>query len=90
VWRRHPVAAHQRLRRGARAADGACGPRSHCAPSRSIGYESGASDTVDPFAGSYFVEALTDEIERNAQWLIDKVDEMGGSVNAIEFIKNEI
>jgi methylmalonyl-CoA mutase N-terminal domain/subunit len=55
-----------------------------------IGYESGASDTVDPFAGSYFVEALTDEIERNAQWLIDKVDEMGGSVNAIEFIKNEI
>ena len=55
-----------------------------------IGYESGASDTVDPFAGSYFVEALTDEIERNAQWLIDKVDEMGGSVNAIEFMKNEI
>ncbi len=55
-----------------------------------IGHESGASDTVDPFAGSYFVEALTDEIERNAQWLIDKVDEMGGSVNAIEFIKNEI
>jgi methylmalonyl-CoA mutase N-terminal domain/subunit len=55
-----------------------------------IGYESGASDTVDPFAGSYFVEALTDEIERDAQWLIDKVDELGGSVNAIEFIKNEI
>ncbi|MGO9898472.1 MAG: methylmalonyl-CoA mutase [Solirubrobacteraceae bacterium] len=55
-----------------------------------IGYESGASDTVDPFAGSYFVEALTNEIERDAQWLIDKVDELGGSVNAIEFIKNEI
>ncbi len=55
-----------------------------------IGYESGAADTVDPFAGSYFVEALTDEIERGARWLIDKVDEMGGSVNAIEFIKNEI
>ncbi|MGO9972863.1 MAG: methylmalonyl-CoA mutase [Solirubrobacteraceae bacterium] len=55
-----------------------------------IGYESGAADTVDPFAGSYFVEALTDEIERGARWLIDKVDEMGGSVNAVEFIKNEI
>jgi methylmalonyl-CoA mutase N-terminal domain/subunit len=55
-----------------------------------IGYESGAADTVDPFAGSYFVEALTDEIEKRAQWLIDKVDELGGSVQAIEFIKNEI
>jgi methylmalonyl-CoA mutase N-terminal domain/subunit len=55
-----------------------------------IGYESGAADTVDPFAGSYFVEALTDEIEANAQALIDKVDEMGGSVNAIQFITNEI
>jgi methylmalonyl-CoA mutase N-terminal domain/subunit len=55
-----------------------------------IGYESGAADTVDPFAGSYFVEALTDEIERSAQWLIDKVDELGGSVQAIDFIKNEI
>jgi methylmalonyl-CoA mutase, N-terminal domain len=55
-----------------------------------IGYESGAADTVDPFAGSYFVEALTDEIETRAQELIDKVDELGGSVQAIEFIKNEI
>jgi methylmalonyl-CoA mutase N-terminal domain/subunit len=55
-----------------------------------IGYESGAADTVDPFAGSYFVEALTDEIEARAQTLIDRVDELGGSVNAIEFIKNEI
>src|SRR5947209_5283580 len=55
-----------------------------------IGHESGAADTVDPFAGSYFVEALTDEIERRAQELIDKVDELGGSVQAIDFIKNEI
>jgi methylmalonyl-CoA mutase, N-terminal domain len=55
-----------------------------------IGYESGAADTVDPFAGSYYVEALTDEIETRAQELIDKVDELGGSVQAIEFIKNEI
>ena len=49
-----------------------------------IAYESGAADTVDPFAGSYFVEALTDEIETRAQELIDKVDELGGSVNAID------
>jgi methylmalonyl-CoA mutase, N-terminal domain len=55
-----------------------------------IGYESGAADTVDPFAGSYYVEALTDEIETRAQALIDKVDELGGSVEAIDFIKNEI
>jgi methylmalonyl-CoA mutase, N-terminal domain len=55
-----------------------------------IGYESGAADTVDPFAGSYFVEALTDEIETRAQELIDKVAELGGSVHAIDFIKNEI
>src|SRR6201994_3551536 len=55
-----------------------------------IGYESGAADTVDPFAGSYFVEALTDEIELRAQELIAKVDELGGSVNAIEFITGEI
>ena len=37
-----------------------------------IGYESGAADTVDPFAGSYFVEALTDEIETRAAELIDE------------------
>ena len=55
-----------------------------------IGYESGAADTVDPFAGSYYVEALTDEIETRARELIDKVDALGGSVHAIEFIKNEI
>ena len=45
-----------------------------------LGYESGAADTVDPFAGSYFVEALTDEIEASANELIAKVDELGGSV----------
>jgi methylmalonyl-CoA mutase N-terminal domain/subunit len=52
--------------------------------------ESGAADTVDPFAGSYLVEALTDEIEERAGELIAKVDELGGSVNAIEFITREI
>jgi methylmalonyl-CoA mutase N-terminal domain/subunit len=55
-----------------------------------IGYESGAADTVDPFAGSYFVEALTEEIETSARELIAKIDELGGSVQAIDFIKNEI
>ena len=52
--------------------------------------ESGAADTVDPFAGSYFVESLTDEIETRANELIGKVDALGGSVNAIEFITGEI
>ena len=52
--------------------------------------ESGAADTVDPFAGSYFVEALTDEIEERAQDLIDKVEELGGSVEAIPFIRAEV
>jgi methylmalonyl-CoA mutase N-terminal domain/subunit len=55
-----------------------------------IGHESGAADTVDPFAGSYYVESLTAEIEQRAGELIAKVDELGGSVNAIAFIKNEI
>ncbi|MGI8780840.1 MAG: acyl-CoA mutase large subunit family protein [Solirubrobacteraceae bacterium] len=55
-----------------------------------VAHESGAADTVDPFAGSYYVEALTDEIERRARALIDRIDELGGSVAAIAFIKNEI
>jgi methylmalonyl-CoA mutase N-terminal domain/subunit len=55
-----------------------------------IASESGAADTVDPFAGSYFVESLTDEIEGRAQKLIDKVDSLGGSVHAIQFITGEI
>ncbi len=55
-----------------------------------LAHESGAADTVDPFAGSYFVESLTDEIEDRANKLIAKVDALGGSVNAIEFITGEI
>ena len=55
-----------------------------------IAQESGATDTVDPFAGSYYVEALTDEIEQRAEALIAKIDELGGSVDAIEFITAEI
>ncbi|MGF1923873.1 MAG: acyl-CoA mutase large subunit family protein, partial [Bacteroidia bacterium] len=57
-----------------------------------IAFESGVTDTVDPLAGSYFVETLTDEIEAAAQLYIDKIDAMGGSVNAIEtgYIQQEI
>jgi methylmalonyl-CoA mutase, N-terminal domain len=55
-----------------------------------IAHESGAADTVDPFAGSYFVEALTDEIEERAWELMGKVEELGGSVQALEFIQREI
>ena len=55
-----------------------------------IAHESGAADTVDPFAGSYYVESLTAELEQRARGLIEKIDEMGGSVNAISFIKSEI
>ncbi len=55
-----------------------------------LAHESGAADTADPFAGSYFIEALTDEIEAGAQALIDKVEELGGSVECIPFIRAEV
>ncbi len=49
-----------------------------------IAHESGVADTIDPLAGSYFVEYLTDEIESKANELLDKIDEMGGMIKAIE------
>jgi methylmalonyl-CoA mutase N-terminal domain/subunit len=49
-----------------------------------IGYESGVADTPDPLAGSYFVESLTEEVEKLAWEYIAKIDEMGGAVAAIE------
>jgi methylmalonyl-CoA mutase N-terminal domain/subunit len=55
-----------------------------------IAHESGATDTVDPFAGSYFVEALTDEIEARAQELIDQIEELGGSVECIPHIRSQV
>src|SRR5947209_5798040 len=55
-----------------------------------LAHESGAADAVDPFAGSYFVEALTDEIEARARQLIERIDSLGGSVHAIQFITGEI
>jgi methylmalonyl-CoA mutase N-terminal domain/subunit len=57
-----------------------------------VAFESGAPDTADPLAGSYFVESLTHEVEEAAWKLIEKIEAMGGSVSAIEqgFIQNEI
>jgi methylmalonyl-CoA mutase N-terminal domain/subunit len=57
-----------------------------------IGHESGVADTVDPLAGSYFVEHLTDEIERQAQHYIVEIDAMGGALAAIEagYVQREI
>jgi methylmalonyl-CoA mutase N-terminal domain/subunit len=57
-----------------------------------IAFESGVTDTVDPLAGSFFVESLTDEIEKAAWRYIEIIDAKGGSVAAIEegYIQNEI
>ncbi|MBK9613136.1 methylmalonyl-CoA mutase family protein [Candidatus Amarobacter glycogenicus] len=49
-----------------------------------IAHETGVTDTIDPMAGSYFVEHLTNQIERQAQEYMDQIDSMGGSVRAIE------
>ena len=49
-----------------------------------IGYESGVTDTPDPLAGSYYVESLTNEVERLAWEYIQRIDAMGGAVAAIE------
>ncbi len=57
-----------------------------------IGFESGVGDTVDPLAGSYYIESLTNEIENKAMEYIQKIDEMGGAPAAIEkgYIQREI
>lgn len=57
-----------------------------------IAYESGAADSIDPMAGSYLVEYLTDQIEQKAVDYIRKIDEMGGALKAIEngYMQNEI
>jgi methylmalonyl-CoA mutase N-terminal domain/subunit len=49
-----------------------------------IGYESGADRVVDPLAGSYYIEYLTDEMEKRALQYIDKIDNMGGMIRAVE------
>ena len=55
-------------------------------------YESGVADSIDPLAGSYFLEALTNEIEKKAKAYLEKIDGMGGAVKAIEsgYIQQEI
>jgi methylmalonyl-CoA mutase N-terminal domain/subunit len=57
-----------------------------------LAHEAGGTDTADPFGGSYFVEALTEELEAKAWELIERVDELGGAVAAVEqgFIQDEI
>ena len=57
-----------------------------------LGYESGIADTVDPLAGSYFVESMTDEVEKLASTYIKTIDDMGGAVAAIEanYMQDEI
>lgn len=57
-----------------------------------IAYESGVADTVDPLAGSYVIEYLTDEIEKQASEYIQKIDNMGGALASIEkgYMQNEI
>jgi len=57
-----------------------------------IGYETGVPEVVDPFGGSYYVESLTDDLERLAMGYLDRIDAMGGAVAAIEagFYQDEI
>ncbi len=57
-----------------------------------VAYESGVTETVDPLAGSYYVESLTNEIEKKAADYIRKIDDLGGAAKAIErgFIQKEI
>jgi methylmalonyl-CoA mutase N-terminal domain/subunit len=57
-----------------------------------IAYESGVTNTIDPLGGSYYLEALTDRIEREAAAYVEKIDAMGGMLRAIEvgFIQREI
>lgn len=57
-----------------------------------IGYESGVADSIDPLAGSYLIEYLTDEIESQAREYIERIDDLGGALKAIElgYLQNEI
>ena len=57
-----------------------------------IAYESGVADSVDPLAGSYLIEHLTDEIEKGAEEYLTRIDEMGGALTSIErgYMQNEI
>ncbi len=57
-----------------------------------LAHEAGGTDTADPLGGSYYIEALTDELEAKAWELIERIDELGGAVSAVEqgFVQDEI
>jgi methylmalonyl-CoA mutase N-terminal domain/subunit len=57
-----------------------------------VGYETGVANTIDPLAGSYYIESLTSEIERRAQLYLEKIESLGGTLRAIEqgYIQQEI
>ena len=57
-----------------------------------IGYETGVTNTIDPLAGSYYIESLTNEVEQHAQAYLEKIDALGGTLKAIEqgYIQQEI
>jgi len=57
-----------------------------------VGYETGVANTIDPLAGSYYIESLTNEIERRAQLYLEKIESLGGTLRSIEqgFIQQEI
>ncbi|HZU31936.1 MAG TPA: methylmalonyl-CoA mutase family protein [Candidatus Angelobacter sp.] len=57
-----------------------------------VGYETGAANTIDPLAGSYYIESLTNEIEHRAQLYLEKIEALGGTLRAIEqgYIQQEI
>jgi methylmalonyl-CoA mutase, N-terminal domain len=55
-----------------------------------LAHESGVGETVDPLAGSYYVEALTDAIEQQARGYLDRIEETGGAAGAIDFMQEEI
>ena len=78
--RRHAVAAHQLLRRGARAARRPKAARLALRTQQVLAYETDLTSTVDPFAGSYVVESLTDDVEAAALALMAAVEERGGAV----------
>ena len=73
---------------GAGAADRAARVIALCTQ-QVLAHESGVADMVDPFCGPYFIESLTDEIEERSRELMD-VEQLGGSVNALEFMQREI
>ena len=89
---RNAVAAYELVRRSAWRCQPSNQHALRCGLSRSSRYESGAAQTVDPIAGSYYVESLTDEIEKRAEAYLEKIDALGGMLKAIErgYVQQEI